>query len=145
MILDHASQPCGHRVERTRCGFDVTRTFFRREYERIAVAVPLYVRYGRTVYQKEVRLESKNVSGGGLAFETSRKIPMDADARILVAGFADLPSDARIEGRVVYRIGNPETGRYAVGIEFTRFVGVDRAALIEHIERWSRETQLTPT
>ncbi|MGH9336150.1 MAG: PilZ domain-containing protein, partial [Vicinamibacteria bacterium] len=73
-----------------------------RSFPRFTLIVPLFISFGREIFQKQVRLESKNVSGGGLAFETSRKVPVDADTRVLVSGLGDLPPEARIEGRVVY-------------------------------------------
>lgn len=115
-----------------------------RAHERFRATVPLFVSYGQRVYQKRVELETKNVSQGGLAFETSQKIPMEAKTRVLVSGLGDLPPDARIEGKIAYRVKNEATGKYAVGVTFTRFVNVDRDALLRGIERWSESSQLTP-
>lgn len=115
-----------------------------RAHERFCATVPLFVSYGRRVYQKRVELKTTNVSEGGLAFETSQKIPIEAETRVLVSGLGDLPPDARIEGKIAYRIKNESTGKYAVGIVFTRFVNVERDALLRGIERWSESSQLTP-
>jgi c-di-GMP-binding flagellar brake protein YcgR len=112
---------------------------------RHAVVVPLFVSYGDRVYQKQIELRSKDLSGGGLSFETRSKIPTEASTRVVVSRLGDLSSDARIEGRVVYRQKNQVTGKYVVGIAFTRFVNVSREELERHIARWSTsERQLTP-
>ena len=115
-----------------------------RAHPRFKATVPLFVSYGHRVYQRQVALESRNVSLGGLAFETSHKIPMDATTRVLVSQFGDLPEDARIEGRIAYRAKNEATGKYAIGIAFTKFVNVEREQLLRHMEQWSKSEQLTP-
>lgn len=114
-----------------------------RSYPRAAVTVPLYISFRGRVFQRQVALESKNVSGGGLSFETSRKFPIDASTRVVVSKLGDLPPTAAIEGRIVYRAKNHETGKYAIGVEFTKFVNVEREELLRCIARWE-QTQLTP-
>ena len=107
-----------------------------RKYPRHAVHVPLYVSLEGSLYHKPVALESKDVSGGGLAFVTRSRLPIDAASRVIVSRLGDLPSSAQILARVAYRREDPETGGYTVGLEFTEFVDVTRDELLARIEGW---------
>ncbi len=108
-----------------------------RRFPRFAVKVPVYISIlDGTVFRKMLPLESKDISEGGMAFETSQMVPLDAESRVLVSKLGDLDPAARIHGRVVHREQNPVTGRYSVGMEFTEFVGVTREELLRHIDAW---------
>jgi hypothetical protein len=67
---------------------------------------------------------------------TRKKLPIDARSRVVVAELGDFLESAYIEGAVVYIRKERGTKGYAVGIEFTRFVDVDRDELIERLKRW---------
>jgi c-di-GMP-binding flagellar brake protein YcgR len=115
-----------------------------RKYKRVPVRVPLYVSLdGEVILQKMIRLESRDLSGGGLAFETSKKIPIEANSRVVVARLGDLSDSAQIEGRVVYLRKEP-TGRYSIGLEFTRFINVTQEELLNRIAEWESEATHPP-
>ncbi len=101
-----------------------------RRFLRYSVKVPLYISVKGGVFQRFIDLESKNLSEGGLAFETSKRIPLEANTRVEVSVLSGLPPDCRIEGHVVYRQKNPATERYTIGVAFDRFVNVGRDELL---------------
>jgi len=111
-----------------------------RQHPRFKVRVPVYISLGGETYRKSVQLESKDVSGGGLSFETSRRIPLDSDSRVVIARLGDLAEPVMIYGRVAYRQKNPETGRYVVGLQFTRFVNTTREELLDRLYVWQTPT-----
>ncbi len=107
-----------------------------RAYPRHRVAVPLYITMGGEYLQKTIPLESKDVSGGGICFETSKQIPLEAESSVIVAGLGDLGKAAFIHGRVVHRTQDPATERYTVGLQFTGFINTTREELLARIEAW---------
>jgi c-di-GMP-binding flagellar brake protein YcgR len=109
-----------------------------RKFPRIQVRVPIFISIDGTVFRKTIRLESTDVSGGGVAFETSREVPLDAESRVVVAQLGDLGEPALIRGRVARIYKSPETGRYIVAIEFTSFENTTRDELIGRIDTWAR-------
>jgi c-di-GMP-binding flagellar brake protein YcgR len=112
----------------------------RRRHPRLQARVPIYIHLGSEVFQKMVPLETENVSVGGLAFETSRELPVEAESLVVVARLGDMPASARIEGRVAYCRRNEASGRYTVGIRFTAFEGVTSEQLAAYLEAWQEET-----
>jgi c-di-GMP-binding flagellar brake protein YcgR len=108
----------------------------KRQHERFQVRVPLYISVDGEIFRKTVRIESKDISGGGLSFETGREVPLHAESRVVVARIGDLAEPALIQGRVARIQQDPQTGRYTVGIEFTGFENVTREELIQRIESW---------
>ncbi|HEY7515980.1 MAG TPA: PilZ domain-containing protein [Vicinamibacteria bacterium] len=116
-----------------------------RRFPRHALQLPLYITVGGGVVRKTVSLESRDVSAGGVAFETSQKIPLAAEAKLILSKLGDLPDGALILGRVA-RLSPPDraTGRILVGVEFTEFVMVTREELLERISRWKQSTTPTP-
>jgi c-di-GMP-binding flagellar brake protein YcgR len=107
----------------------------KRQHRRFQVKVPLFISVDGEVYRKTVRLQSRDVSAGGLSFETGREVPLSAESRVIVARLGDLEDPALIEGRVAHVQLNEATGRYVVGIEFTRFLNVSPEELVERLER----------
>jgi c-di-GMP-binding flagellar brake protein YcgR len=116
-----------------------------RRFPRHSLRVPLYVTAGGGVLRKAIALESRDVSGGGVSFETSHKIPLAAEARLVLSRLGDLPDDAFIRGRVVRLTPDEATGRVVVGVEFCEFVSVTREQLLDRIERWKENPTPTPT
>lgn len=109
-----------------------------RRYPRFNVRVPVYISgVDGSIFRKHILLESSDLSGGGLSFETHRKIPLEAESQVMVARLGDLSDGASIRGRVVHRQQNPVTGRYRVGLEFTEFLNVTREQLLTRIETWA--------
>jgi c-di-GMP-binding flagellar brake protein YcgR len=107
----------------------------KRQHRRFQVRVPLFISVDGAVYRKTVRLQSRDVSAGGLSFETGREVPLSAESRVIVARLGDLEDPALIEGRVAHVQHDEATGRYVVGIEFTRFLNVSPEELVERLER----------
>ena len=108
----------------------------RRQHERVPIRVPLYVVIGGEIFQKMVELETANVSTGGLAFETHREIPVEAESLVMVSRLGDLPAGAQIQGRVTYCSHDAERGVYTVGVRFTTFQGVQPEELHARIAAW---------
>jgi c-di-GMP-binding flagellar brake protein YcgR len=108
-----------------------------RAYPRHRLAVPLYITMGEDYLHKTISLESKDVSGGGLSFETRKQVPLEAESSVIVAKLGDLGQPAFIRGRVVHRRQDPATNRYTVGLQFTSFVNTTREDLLARIEAWS--------
>lgn len=107
-----------------------------RRHERIAVKVPLYITAAGKLVRKTVPLESRDISAGGVCFETGRRVPLDARSRVVISKLGDLPDPVLIHGRVAWRQKHPFNGRYMVGIEFTDFENITREELIQKIESW---------
>ena len=108
-----------------------------RKHERYAIQVPLYINgVDGSTLRKVIRLESKDISAGGVSFETSQKIPLEAESRVVLSQIGDLRGQALILGRVVRRVKNPDTERYVIGLEFTEFVNATREELVAHLESW---------
>jgi c-di-GMP-binding flagellar brake protein YcgR len=107
-----------------------------RAYPRHRVTVPLYIALGGEFLHKRIPLETKDVSGGGISFETTRAIPLESESSVIVAGLGNLGKAALIHGRVVHRTMNPATERYTVGLQFTGFVNTTRDELMAQIEAW---------
>jgi hypothetical protein len=116
----------------------------RRKHERIAVRVPLYVVIGAEIFQKMVEIETANVSAGGLAFETHREIPLEAESLVMVSRLGDLPASAQIQGRVAYCEHDPARGVYTVGVTFTAFQGVTEQDLNTRIDAWRQSQEKGP-
>lgn len=114
-----------------------------RRFLRYPVKVPLYISVQGGVFQRFIDLDTKDLSEGGLAFETSKRIPLEANTRVEVSVLSGLPPDCRIEGHVVYRQKNPATERYTIGVAFDRFVNVGREELLGLVER-GEDQQPTP-
>jgi len=116
----------------------------RRKHERVALRVPLYVVIGAEIFQKMVEIETANVSAGGLAFETHREIPLQAESLVMVSRLGDLPASAQIQGQVAYCDHDPERGVYTVGVTFRAFQGVTEEDLKTRIEAWRQSSQKGP-
>lgn len=117
-----------------------------RRYARFRLKVPVYIALEGGTFRKTIALESRDLSGGGLSFETSRKVTIHAKSKVVVSKLGDLGEPALIHGRVAYTQKNPDTGRYTVGLEFIEFVNVTREDLLARIEGWARDDpQSTPS
>lgn len=111
----------------------------RRQHERFRIRVPLYIDVPGGIFQKNVAIESYDVSKGGLSFETSRRVPEGAQARIMVARLGGLPDMAQIEARVIHCKPAADGRSTTVGVVFTKLVGVTADELIARLESWSNE------
>ena len=107
----------------------------KRQHRRFPIRVPLFISVDGEVYRKTVRLESRDVSAGGLSFETGREVPLSAESRVVVARLGDIQDPALIEGRVAHVAFDEASGRYVVGVQFTKFVNVSPEELRERLER----------
>jgi c-di-GMP-binding flagellar brake protein YcgR len=108
----------------------------KRRFERFKLRVPLYISLEGQLFHKKIHLQSKDVSAGGMSFETSREIPLEAESRVVVSDLGDLSPPTFIRGRVAYIKQDPATGRYTVGLEFIEFVNTTREELAARIEAW---------
>jgi len=108
-----------------------------RAYPRHRVTVPLYIALGKEFLHKTIPLETKDVSGGGISFETTKAIPLDAESSVIVSGLGNLGKAALIHGRVVHRTKHSTSERYTVGLQFTGFVNTTRDELMARIEAWT--------
>ena len=102
--------------------------------------VPLFITVGGgRLYEKAVSIESRDISGGGLCFETRSKIPLSAQSKIIMGRLGNLPGSALIEGRIVYRRKQQDSDRYTVGVEFVEFVNTTREEVLQHIDLWCKK------
>lgn len=108
----------------------------KRKYERFKLRVPLYISLEGQLFHKKIHLQSTDVSAGGMSFETSREIPLEAESRVVVSDLGDLSPPMFIRGRVVHLNQDPASGRYTVGIEFLEFVNTTREEVVARIEAW---------
>jgi c-di-GMP-binding flagellar brake protein YcgR len=108
-----------------------------RKHARFSVRAPIYVALGGEVVRKTVHVEARDVSRGGLSFETGRDLPLGADAQIVLAHAGDEDAALAIRGRIVWTRLVPEAGRYLVGIEFTDFDGLSAEELASRIDELS--------
>jgi hypothetical protein len=108
-----------------------------RAYPRHRVTVPLYIALGNEFLHKTIPLETKDVSGGGISFETTKAIPLDAESSVIVSGLGNLGKAALIHGRVVHRTKHAAGERYTVGLQFTGFINTTRDELLARIEAWT--------
>jgi c-di-GMP-binding flagellar brake protein YcgR len=113
-----------------------------RRHRRSRVRVPLYITLAADTNRELVPVESRDFSVGGVGFETGRKLPLEADSRLVLSQMGDLPESAAIMGTVVHRGKNPVTDRYKVGVEFTQLVHITEEKLIATIRDW--ETRSSP-
>ncbi len=107
-----------------------------RRHVRFVVHVPIYIGDGEAIVRKTVRLVSRDISEGGLSFETSRELPLDATSRVVISSLGDIPGPILIRGRVAWKRPQVANGRYLVGVEFTDFENVTRDRLLAEIEAW---------
>lgn len=106
----------------------------KRHYQRYPVRVPLFIAADDELFHKTVHLESRDVSAGGLSFETGKELPLSAESRVVLARLGDIVEPVVIEGRVARVTRDEATGRYVIGVEFTRFVNITREQLLERLE-----------
>lgn len=117
----------------------------RRQDPRVEIRVPLYIAVASgEIFQKMVPITSKNISSGGLLFETHRAVPVHSESRVMVSRLGDLPDGAQIEGRVAHCRRDDASGLYQVGIQFTAFVAVTREQLVARIEAWKAAGGVPP-
>ncbi len=111
-----------------------------RRFERTSLRVPLFITVGGgRLYEKAVSIESRDISGGGLCFETRSKLPLSAQSKIIMGRLGDLPATALIEGRIVYRRKQKDSKRYMVGVEFIEFVNTTRDEVLRLIDLWCKK------
>lgn len=103
--------------------------------------MPLYVTVEGGVLRKKVPLESRDVSAGGVCFETAHDVSLHAEARVVIAPFGDLGDTIVIRGRVARVEPDSAATRSRVGVEFTGFVNVTQESLVRHVERWQAEAE----
>ena len=109
-----------------------------RRYERFRVKVPVYVAVEGGTLRKVIPLESRDVSVGGVSFETSHEVPLSAKSKVVVS-LGDPSGPALIHGRVAYLKQDPVGGRYTVGLEFVGFENVTREELLARIDAWAQD------
>jgi hypothetical protein len=114
----------------------------RRQHVRVPVRVPLYVELPGGIFQKHVAIEARDISMGGLSFNTSRRIPEGSEARLMVARLGDLPDMAQIEARILHVRLASDGQSYTVGVAFTRLVGVTAEELITRLQSWTSAKSL---
>lgn len=108
-----------------------------RRFPRATLRVPLFITVGGgRLYEKAIPIECRDISGGGLSFETHTEIPVNSTSKLVVGRLGNLPANAIIEGRVVYRVKQKGEERYTIGVEFVDFVNTSRDELIKRIHDW---------
>ncbi len=110
----------------------------RRRDHRFSLRVPIYIDVEKGVVRKIIHLRSRDISAGGLSFETARELQLEAEAQVIFSGVGDLPGRYVIRGRVVWKKLLPDTGRYLFGVQFTGFDGASREELLARMEEWAK-------
>jgi hypothetical protein len=105
----------------------------RREHPRHPTRLPLYVALAGELYHKTVGVEAKDISSGGLAFETKTGLPLEARATIMLGKLDGLPSTAHIEARIVHCEPHPDGETFTIGVKFVRLVDVTAAELVARV------------
>jgi c-di-GMP-binding flagellar brake protein YcgR len=109
-----------------------------RKEPRVSLRVPIYIVSADGVVRKTIPLESRDISAGGLSFETGREPPLEAESQVVVSRLGDVSAPILIRGRVAWTKALPETGRYLVGVQFTDFDGLTREELVARMEAWAK-------
>jgi hypothetical protein len=82
---------------------------------------------------KPLRLEAKNLSLGGLKFQSNRRIPLFEEVQVVIFAKSDGKELSRVRGRVV-RLEEVDTGfgekSYGIALAFTQEEGSRLAALL---------------
>jgi hypothetical protein len=105
----------------------------RREHTRHPTRLPLYVALSGELYQKTVAVEAKDVSNGGLAFETKTALPLEAQATLMLGKLDGLPSTAHIEARIVHCQPHADGESFTIGVKFVRLVDVTLEELVARV------------
>jgi len=107
----------------------------RRAHPRRAARFPLYVALAGELYHKMVSVDARDVSNGGLAFETKTGLPPGARATIMLGKLEGMASTAHIEAKVVHcrPLGDGET--FTIGVEFVEFVEITSDQLLAYVTR----------
>ena len=106
----------------------------RRQHPRLPRRFPLYVALQGELYNKMVTVEARDISAGGLAFETQTPLPQDARATVMLGKLEGLPGTAHIEAQVVHSEPLPGSDSFAVGVRFVRFVDITPEELIARVK-----------
>ena len=92
----------------------------RRAHPRRPVKLPLFVQAPEGVLRNWVEVQARNISEGGLSFETSWNVLRYSDARLAVRGLGGgLRDAAQVLTRVAHATCNPQTRTTHVGLDFT--------------------------
>jgi c-di-GMP-binding flagellar brake protein YcgR len=110
----------------------------KRKDRRFSIRVPIYVALDHDVVRKTIHIESRDVSAGGVSFETGRELPLAADTQLVLGPLGSSPA-VTIRGRVVWTRQIPETGRYLVGVQFTDYEGLSRQELAARVEALAKK------
>jgi c-di-GMP-binding flagellar brake protein YcgR len=110
----------------------------RRRDPRFSLRVPIYIAAGEGVISKTIHLGSRDISAGGVSFETASELPLEAESQIIFSGVGEVSSTYIIRGRVVWKKPLPDTGRNMFGVQFTGFEGVSREELLSRMEEWAK-------
>jgi hypothetical protein len=105
----------------------------RREHPRWPARFPLYVAVSGELFHKTVPVEAKDLSNGGLAFETKTALPKDAPTTVMLGKLQGLSTTAHIEARIVHCEPREGGESFIVGVEFVRFVDVTAEELLNRV------------
>ena len=110
----------------------------RRRDRRFYLRVPLHVAAADGIFRKLIHLESHDISAGGVSFETSQELTLEAESQIIFSRVGDLSGTYTIRGRVVWTRLLPASGRFLVGVRFTGYEGISREELLARMEEWAK-------
>jgi hypothetical protein len=107
----------------------------RRQHARRPARFPLYVALAGELYHKMVSVEAKDISNGGLAFETKTGLPEGSRSTVMLGKLDGMPATAHIEARIVHcrPLGDGET--FTVGVKFEQFVDISTDQLLAYVTR----------
>jgi c-di-GMP-binding flagellar brake protein YcgR len=110
----------------------------RRRDPRFSLRVPIYIDAEEGVVVKTIHLGSRDISAGGISFDTASDLPLEAESQIIFTGVGEVSDTYIIRGRVVWKKPLSEPGRNMFGVQFTSFEGVSREELLARMEEWAK-------
>ena len=105
----------------------------RRQHPRKPARFPLYVALAGELYHKTVAVEARDLSNGGLAFETRTALPDGARATVMLGRLEGLPRTAHVEARIVHCQPLPDGESFKVGVRFEEFVDITPERLLAYV------------
>jgi hypothetical protein len=93
----------------------------------------MYVALQGELFHKTVGVEAKDISNGGLAFESKTALPQEARATVMLGKLPGLPATAHIEARIVHCEPQGDGETFTIGVKFVRLVDVTAEELVARV------------
>jgi hypothetical protein len=107
----------------------------RRQHPRRPARFPLYVALAGELYHKMVLVEARDISNGGLAFETKTALPDGARSTVMLGRLDGMPATAHIQASIAHCRPQPDGESFMVGVKFEEFVDITTEQLLAYVSR----------